>query len=188
MSKQPKYDLPVVSADGTEELLLDANFRNYSTLPSGGGIVFVEKYAVRKAFVNRQAIGTESDLRPGSYLVKETNYQDVGGGWFEFERHYSPIPESWYDYQVVNYRIDYFLFITTINSRDPSPNDQGRQVLAKATRTYHLESELADLSINIEAPALNPPVTNAVIAPDGLTIHLGKIYELITYRASVGGF
>lgn len=187
-----KYDLPPASGNGQQALLLDANASNYSTLPNGGGIVFVERYAIRKPFASRQAINTPSTFRPETYLVKETNYTDVGGGWFEFERHYSEVPATWFDFKPISATVAVFSFAFTrwvLNPRFGS----GRQIpiVATATRRYYLEEDLSEPG-NV---VLQPPeyeLTGAsvtfedvIVSPDDVTVHLGKIYEVTRYTGTV---
>ena len=213
MSKQPKYDLPPQSGNGTVPLLLDGNFRNYSTLENGGGVVFVERYAVRKQFVNRQAIGTPSAIRPETYLTQETNFTDVGGGWLEFERHYSELPASWFEFELVGVqcsvtrrarlvqegaelvrqqriaRLSIFLPGFGTSSGESYPT------LAKATYRYVLEGgveEASELSLSggiIRSPFLN--VGDSWKSPQFIpkipevTLFSGTIYQIKSYTATI---
>lgn len=233
MSKQPTYDLPPASSNGSQPLLLDANAGNYSTLPNGGGIVFIERYAIRKPFVRRQAINTTSNIRPETYLVKETNYTDVGGGWFEFERHYAEVPATWFEFRelsisgvsattVTRQEIPpplegqdpliqlTFTYRTIINSDNTDVrlpvfarrNNFQASVVAKATKTYFLESQIESViirqpqsqvsvsSISIiegqsEVDTSSIVVPEAVVAPDEINLHMGKIYERTRFTASL---
>jgi hypothetical protein len=213
MSRQPTYDLPGASGNGSVALLLDANAGNYSTLPNGQGVVFIEKYAIRKPFIQRQTIGTPSSIRPNAYLVRETNYRDVGGGWFEFERHYAPVPTDWFDYELVGAvarvsRLNRFIEIgdgqqllqrritrVTIFSANSagSGNVETVPVLAKATRSYALkqnlptQNELLPETAFIRSPFLgaNDTYTSPEFVPKlpEITLFNGTIYEIKNYTA-----
>lgn len=196
MSKQPTYDLPPASSNGSQPLLLDANAGNYSTLPNGGGIVFIERYAIRKPFVRRQAINTTSNIRPETYLVKETNYTDVGGGWFEFERHYAEVPASWFDFQLVAVTTAWFGGVLVadyvVNPQFSGGFQRTTSVLAKVTRNYYLKENIPT-NLNLNAPQLlqiggfsdSRTFVDAIVRADDVSVYLGQIYEVASFRATV---
>jgi hypothetical protein len=124
-------------------LLIDANNSVYQPNDVSDGVVYVEKYLVRKGkFRETERLDENEDLvastiRPNAFLVDETNFQDIGGGLQTFERHYATFPSSWYDFQEVSYRTVYW---GAINWRSRSGTgatwQTERKVLAKATRYY----------------------------------------------------
>lgn len=130
-------------------LLLDENFGVYQPRDVSDGVVYIEKYLVRKGkFIPTERVYEGGNLiasptHTNAYLVDETNFQDIGGGLQTFERHYATIPSSWYDFQEVSYRTVYW---GAINYRTRSFGGATwhtqRNVLAKATRYYITESEI----------------------------------------------
>lgn len=181
------YDMPEGSGGGLTPILLDANANVYPTLPNGGGLVFVERYAVRKILYSPLAIDTENDIRTETYLVKETNLTDIGGGWYVFERHYAQVPETWFDYQQVSYSLGP-VALNTVVINPPSASVRQKSILAKATRTYYRESDLPALTT--EPPSVTLTIgectaDNQIIASDKMQIHLGKIYEVTTFTAQI---
>jgi hypothetical protein len=141
MNKSLLYDVPAASANGTQALLLDANAGQQSTLPNGKGIVYMERHAIRKQFVERQDIGTPSAVRPETYLVKETNFKDAGGGWFEFERHYAEVPAPWFSFgkATFSFRADALNNSFGWLLNPTSGPSETRQTLAKLDRFYLVE-------------------------------------------------
>lgn len=136
--------------DENATLLLDANFSVYQPRDVSDGVVYVEKYLVRKGkFVETERVDSSGNLTPSTihtdaFLVDETNFQDIGGGLQTFERHYATFPSIWYDFQEVSYRTVYW---GAINWRTRSLFGGAtwhtqRNVLAKATRYYLPESEV----------------------------------------------
>jgi len=196
MSKQPTYDLPPASANGTQALLLDANAGNYSVLPNGKGIVHIEKYVIRKPFVNRQEIGTPSSVRPETFLVKETDYTDVGGGWFEFERHYANIPDPWFDFQVISVTTAWVGKLLSadyvVNPLRSGGSQRNFSTLAKVTREYYLEDDIPT-NLDLTAPRFietsgfttTVTFTNIKLREDDVNLYLGKIYEVARFTGTV---
>lgn len=192
-----KLDLPYLSGSGEEPLLLDGNSTTYNLLPVADGTVYVERYAQKKVAYQPIPIGTASAFRSNAYLIKEQNFRDIGGGFWEWERHYALKPGTWFDYQLVSYSYGYRLFIVTgisstefafVNTRKNTFGGGTDSALAKATRTYHLESELDALSLNTIPPELSAETpatfTDEIIREDSLNIYAGNIYERIIYTAT----
>jgi len=192
-----KLDLPTIAASGEAPLLLDANSTTYNLLPVAGGTVFVETYAQKKTHYKELAIGTPSVVRPETYLIKEQNFRDIGGGFWKWERHYAVKPESWFDYQLVSFSYGYRFFIIIgtsitqtahVNTRLDTAGGGTDSTIAAATRTYYLKPELDALSLNTNPPALSAETpatfTDAIIREDEINIYAGNIYERIVYTAT----
>jgi hypothetical protein len=204
-------DLPVDSAEGEEPLLIDANAGFYEAQPRGKSYVFVERYVQNKTFFAPLPEGTESSIRPKTYLIKTTNYQDMGGGLVMFDRHYAQIPLAWFDYQVVNITTAFrggFAGRITINPAFTHGVERNRSVLAQVTRRYYLESQIP-LNLNLNAPEINRDVIaiiettivdgiritqvvgyqpasfqNVVLREDDVSIYQGNIYEVATFTGN----
>lgn len=196
MSDLINYDLPIESADGEEPLLIDGNAGFYEAQPRGKSYVYIERYVQKKVFFTPLLEGTESSIRPKTYLVKTTNYQDMGGGLVMFDRHYAQIPESWFDYQVVAVStawvgglLDALYYV---NPNISGGFDRNTSILAKVTRNYYLESELPSI-LNLEAPTYFLPggfsgfqiFPNIIVREDDVGIYLGKIYEVAEFTGTV---
>ena len=144
-------DFPKTFLDDEDAtLLLDAKYKVYQPRDISDGVVYVEKYLIRKGkFVETKRIDaitgnlTASETHTNAFLVDETNFQDVGGGLQTFERHYATIPSSWYDFEEVSYRTVYW---GAINYRTRTFGGATwhtqRNVLAKATRYYFTETQI----------------------------------------------
>ena len=197
MSDLINYDLPVESAEGEEPLLIDANAGFYETQPRGKSYVYIERYVQKKVFFTPLPEGTESSIRPQTYLVKTTNYQEMGGGLVMFDRHYAQIPQSWFDYQVVAISTAWIGRLGNNADYHVNPNFSGgfqrnTSVLAKVTRKYYLEKDIP-ANINLEAPNLFQiggfsaivTFTNVIVREDDVSIYLGNIYEVAEFRATV---
>lgn len=196
MSDLINYDLPVESAEGEEPLLIDANAGFYETQPRGKSYVYVERYVQKKVFFTPLPEGTESSIRPETYLVKTTNYQEMGGGLVMFDRHYAQIPQSWFDYQVVAISTAWVGLLLSaeyhVNPNFSGGFQRNTSVLAKVTRKYYLEKDIP-ASINLEAPNLfqiggfraTVTFTNVIVREDDVSIYLGNIYEVATFTGTV---
>lgn len=88
-----KYDLPEGFFDaGT---VLDANHSFYQlseNLP--GANVYVELHAARKGAVPTPELGTFSSTHTTARLVKQDNYNDIGGGIMTYQRHFAEVPDT----------------------------------------------------------------------------------------------
>jgi hypothetical protein len=196
MSDLINYDLPIESADGEEPLLIDANAGFYETQPRGKSYVYVERYVQKKVFFAPLPEGTESSIRPETYLVKTTNYQDMGGGLVMFDRHYAQIPQSWFDYQVVAISTAWVGGLLDaryyLNPNFSGGFQRNTSVLAKVTRKYYLESNIPS-DLTLTAPTLEQlgsfsgsvTFSDAIVREDDVSIYLGNIYEVAEFTATV---
>mgnify|MGYP003331757412 CR=1 FL=1 len=208
-------DLPIEAADGEVPLLLDANAGFYEAREKGNAYVYVEKYAINKNNYIPLKIGTANEQRPKTYLVKETNYTDIGGGFISFERHYAVVPDSWFDYQVVSYKVvkntiaqsifgqDDVIIGSETLINDAESTISGNEyvfrvdlntqntVLAKAIRKYYLEKDLssADLQINNRQISFrgSPFIGGSLfrLVPDNVQVYLGDIYEVTSFEVTL---
>ena len=105
--------MPAIAGDGNEPLLLDANAGFFEAQKRGEAYVYVERYAIKKTAYQPLPIGTPSDIRSDAYLVKETNYRDVGGGFVTFDRQFAVVPNSWFDYQQIGVSVGISLHAVT---------------------------------------------------------------------------
>ena len=179
------------------EILLDANARFYQAQPQGNAYVYVEKYAARKGDFTPAAIGTSADNR-NAYLVKETNYTDIGGGMVTFERHFAVLPGEWFSYEKVTYieqgRYDLFGANpqTVINPESVTDTlsdfieyTNTITTLAKATRRYYMGAELDDSLLQLDTPGHIDPAGEIAISPDTVRVFMAGIYEVTSYILTV---
>ena len=98
------YDLPEDFLENEEAVLVLDSFASfYRPRMESDGVVYVEKCVVRKSkYVPTEPLSVKSD-KNNAYLVKETNFQDIGGGLRQFERHYATLPSDWFDFERVSY-------------------------------------------------------------------------------------
>lgn len=185
------------SLPGGDTFLLDANARFYQAQPQGNAHVYVEKHAGRKNDVQPMLIGTGSDNRD-AYLVKETNYNDIGGGLVTFERHFAVVPDEWFSYEQVTYvkqgRYDLFganpqtvINPESINSGLSQFVEYTNTIttLAKATRRYYLEGNLTADVLQLETPGHIDPSGEVAISPDTVRVYMAGIYEVTSYILTV---
>lgn len=195
----------LVNGEGAEQLL-DGNFNYYKPRMEHNGIVYVEKWLVAKDKWKKKT-GLVFNNK-GGLLVKETNFQDVGGGMRTYERHFATLPSPWYQYEEVTYRTNWR---GSINHRDSSGGgsswDKTRRVLARATHYYFYDYDLPTATVpeqrdagkdfindftRIFTIAPSSSVTQwelnksdgeieVVIAPDKISVYMGRIYELVRY-------
>ena len=135
-------------------LVLDANFNFYKPRMEHDGVVFVERCLVRKGkYVPTPLSDSSGNLtakksNSNAFLVKETNFSDVGGGLQTFERHYATIPTTWYQYEQVSYRT---LWWGAINYRSSSGGgnswDKTRTTSAQAYYYYFTKNELPTIPV-----------------------------------------
>lgn len=196
-------------------IVLDENFNFYKPQMEHDGVVFVEKCLVRKGKYIPTPLSDSSGSpvtksnKSNAFLVKETNFQDVGGGLEMFEKHYATFPTIWFDYEQVSYRA---LWNGKINYRSKSGGgdawDKTRNTQAKATHYYFSKntvptipvpegSENGETFLNdfTKTFTFAPESTvggnwennlgtigkTVVIAPDKISIYMGEIYELVRY-------
>jgi hypothetical protein len=193
-------------------LVTDSRFSVYRPRMESDGVVYVEKCVVRKSkYVPTEPLSVKSD-KNNAYLVKETNFQDIGGGLRQFERHYATLPDDWFDFERVSYRA---LWWGAINYRSTvgrgSSWDKTRVTLAKANRKYLLKDDVPTVPVpegdnvgqtyvddfdfiytiapesrlgrNWDAGGTNG--TTIAIAPDRVVPYLGQIYEFTRYTMTI---
>jgi len=200
--------------DENAVIVLDANHNFYKPQVEHDGVVFVEKCLVRKGKYVPDVNLTPSANRGNAFLVKETNFQDVGGGLQTFEKHFARIPTTWFDYVQVSYRT---LWWGAINYRSSSGGgdswDKTRASAAKATHYYVTKSVLNSLSAVPETDTNGEDYVDdfsriytmipqsrfgynfesrigklgqtIAIAPDKIRVYMGDIYEFVRYTIDV---
>ena len=180
------------------EILLDANARFYQAQAQGDAYVYVEKYAARKGDFTPAAIGTSADSR-SAYLVKETNYTDIGGGLVTFERHFAVLPGEWFNYEQVTFvkqgRYNrYGLDLQTVyNPEEVLPAGLSDFIeytntltrLAKATRTYYLQDGFDESVVQLETPGHINQTGEIRIRPDTVRVFMAGILEVTSYIITV---
>lgn len=211
------YDLPEDFLEN-EDAVLVLDKRHNIYLPRqesslNNALVYVERCVVRKdKYVELDPLSKKSDL--DAYLVKETNFTDIGGGLRQFERHYLTFPSSWFDYQPVSYRAVWFGAINYRNLVGQGATwDITRTALAKATRHYFFKDDLPTTAVpegdNVGKTFVNDfnftytiapesrigrnwdgyttpqNPSEIAIAPDKISVYLGEIYELTRFTMTV---
>ena len=179
------------------EILLDANARFYQAQAQGDAYVYVEKYAARKGDFTPAAIGTSADSR-SAYLVKETNYTDIGGGLVTFERHFAVLPGEWFSYEQVTYirqeRYDRFgENPQTVYNPEELTEGLSNFIeytntltrLAKATRTYYLQEGFDESAVQLETPGHINPSGEIKVRPDSVRVFMAGILEVTSYIITV---
>ena len=222
------FDFPDGSIEGQTNfkndesaiLVIDENRNVYKPQREHDGIVYVQKYLVRKGQYTREALHyiddagkeqlTAHPTKSNAFLVKETNFQDIGGGLQTFERHYATFPTTWYEFEEVSYQTAYY---GVINYRGRSGEGAdwsiSRKVLAQATHYYFKKSDVpttrvpdtktagtqfvddftrfynippqSTLGRNWENYTPEETLKISVIAPDKIVPYMGEIYELTRY-------
>jgi len=134
-----KIDLPSIAANGNEPLLLDANASFSIVVPQGAGHLWTERYAQKKQAFTPLETGTESTTHGGFYLVKEQNFRDIGGGFFEWDRLYANVPTSWEDTGQFAFNYTQSRTVITIGGDEPGietfDTSKSLQVSAKITQS-----------------------------------------------------
>ena len=182
-----KIDLPNIAANGEVPLLIDGSAAFSIQIEQAAGYQWTERYAIRKEYYTPTAIGTESTVRPGYYLVKEQNFTDIGGGFFEWDRLYANLPQSWSDTR--QFAFNYTSVRTVISIGGDAPGietfetSRSAQVSTKVNHTYQVgypETEAQSLS----DPSYNEGSTIAAgttVRPVEVEVYLGNIYVIKTY-------
>lgn len=186
-----KYDLPTLADSGKSELLLDANYGFYETQKKGDAFVYVEKYAVNKDSYVELPKGTISNNRNNVYMVKQTNYSDVGGGMVTFERHFAVIPSSWFDYEIISVTLAFGTSGANTTWAVSSTLESGSSVgvLTKVTRAYYLETNLPTLQTSDPVYTYTAAtasfdftfLTGKKLRADEVEVYMGNIYEVKSY-------
>ena len=213
-------DYPDIFAASEDNIIvIDPHFNAYQPSKEHNGVVFVEKCLVRKGKYVRTELSDPDtgalERKPSgdidAFLVKETNFTDIGGGLQTFERHYATIPSVWYEYEEVTYSTSYTGKINyRLKSGTGAAWSRSRSVLAKATHYYNRKSLVpndrfpdtrtagtdfvndftkffniapqSSLGRNWENYTVPEfPVFETVIAADKIIPYMGEIYEFIRY-------
>jgi hypothetical protein len=182
-----KIDLPNIAANGEVPLLLDGSAAFSIQVEQAAGYQWTERYAIRKQYYTPLAIGSESTIRPGYYLVKEQNFRDIGGGFFEWDRLYANIPESWSDTRQFAFNYTSVREVITTSGGETTietfETSRSAQVSTKVNHTYQVgypETEAQSLS----DPAYAEGATIAAgttVRPKEVEVYLGDIYVIKTY-------
>ena len=202
-------------------IIVDASFNAYKPRREHDGIVFVQKCLVRKGQYVREPLHyidengeeqlTTHPTISDAFLVKETNFTDVGGGLQTFEKHYATFPTTWYEFEEVTYQTAYY---GVINYRgrggEGADWSAARNVLAKADNYYFKKSDVPTERVPDTRTAGTdfvddftkfyniPPqsalgknweqydtpeedLTTTVVSPDRIIPYMGEIYELTRY-------
>jgi hypothetical protein len=175
------------------EFLLDPNAGFYQAQPQGNSYVYVEKHAARKGDFESLPIGTAHDQRD-AFLVKETNYTDIGGGLITFERHFAVLPNDWFTFELVTYveQKRYTMFRddeqTVLNPDSVQSGlfpfiEYTKNVTkaARATRRYYLSDDFDDTEILAETPGVIDPSGEQPVKADSFRIYMAGIYEVTSY-------
>lgn len=208
------YDLPnSFLNDEDAVVVLDPNFNFYNPDLKHNGIVYVEKCVVRKGKYSSTTPLTSSEIRTNAFLVKETNFTDIGGGLQTFEKHYATMPTTWFEYAQENYRASWW---GAINFRSVTGAGDSwsvtRSVAAKATHYYIKKDDVPSVSTPDTETAGQDYVNDftklyttnpmsklgrfweaelgnigqtIVIAPDEIGVYIGDIYELVRYTIEI---
>lgn len=184
-----KIDLPILAGDGEQPLLLDGNAGFANIVPQGSGYTWTEKYAQKKSAYEPITIGTESSIRNNYYLVKEQNFRDIGGGFFEFERVYANVPSTWEDTGQFSYN---YITIQTLFVGNGAgglqietiERNKSAMVSTKVTHSYQLNYPDTDAAISLFDPVYtegNPIPAGTIVRPPEVNIYMGTIYEIREY-------
>lgn len=210
-------DLPASFLTNEESVLvLDELPKIYSPSTRHDGIIIAQKCLVRKnkykdtstTIETNQPVSSHPKWN-GSYLVKETNFQDIGGGLMIFEKHYATLPTIWFEYEEVSYRADYNGKINYRNRAGIGASwHKTRNTIAKATH-YYLPKPLIPTAVVPDSDnagklyAFNfayyfntppqarlskgwedydsPQGLTIAIAPDKIQRYMGDLYEFVRY-------
>lgn len=210
-----KYDLPDEALDGQVPILLDAsasvsiNVPVYASSsfsprdprpptqpstdprndqqPLGSGYVYTERYAVRKDSFIPMPIGTESSVRTGHFLVKEQNFQDIGGGFFKFDRLFANVPNQWSETGQFAFNYTAIRTIVTTGSNagiEKFETSKSAIVSTKITHSYTLDYPDAEYAQSISDPKYNAGFVipaGTTVRPFEVTRYLGNIWEIRAY-------
>ena len=178
------------------EFLVDENAGFYYAQPQGNAHVFVEKYAVKKIDFTPGEVGMSATSKSG-YLVKETNFSDIGGGLMTFNRHYAVLPDPWDGYEIVSYTqqgrvrlgVEEWQIVVNPEARPSGmfsfitySNTVSR--LAKATRSYYLESGFNDETIDFGLTGYVDPSGAIKVRPDSFRVYMAGMFEVTSYTVT----
>jgi len=171
-----KIDMPLEANQGEEALLLDANAGFSIIVEQGAGYQWTERYAQLKASFQPLTIGTESTTHTNYFLVKEQNFTDAGGGFFEWDRLYANVPNTWSETQVFN-----FAYIVVFDGQVFNLNIP---VSTKVTHSYQVGYPGQDAGEGLRKPVFSVGYvvpTTTVIRPPEVENYLGDIWETRRY-------
>lgn len=182
------HDLPSNAADGSVPILLDGSASFSIPVPQGAGYMWTERYAQKKESFRPEPIGSLSSIRPNFYLVKEQNFQDIGAGFFEFDRLFANIPDTWSETQQFAFNYTAERFVITIGGSgsgvETFQTSKSVQVSTRVTHTYQIgypgNQEAISLSDPIYLSGFAVPAGTNVRPPE-VNVYMGNIYEIKTF-------
>jgi len=177
--------MPATSAAGLNAQLLDASASFSIVVKQGGGFRWSERYAQKKSSFTPTAIGTESTIRPNYFLIDETNFQDIGGGFFAFDRVYANVPTTWSETQQMafNYIAQRILIVGGVS--ETFETSRSTQVSTKVTHTYQVgypDSSAATSLVDPKYLGGSTVPAGTTVRPQDVSRYLGDIYEIRTYE------
>lgn len=180
-----KIDMPVTAATGLSAQLLDASASFSIVVKQGGGYRWSERYAQKKSSFTPTPIGTESTIRPNYYLIDETNFTDIGGGFFTFDRVYANVPTTWSETQQMafNYIAQRILIVGGVS--ETFQTSRSAQVSTKVTHTYQVgypDSAAAESLTDPKYLGNSTVAAGTKVRPQEVARYLGEIYEILTYE------
>lgn len=183
-----KIDLPTLAASGEAPLLLDGSAAFSIVVPQGAGHLWTERYAQKKTLFTPLAIGTESSVRTGYYLVKEQNFRDIGGGFFEWDRLYANVPNTWNDTGQFAFTYTAERTVMTIGGDDPGieifQTSRSAQVSVKINYSYQVGYPDTAAAQSISDPIYAAGATVAAgttVRPKEVEVYMGDIYVIKTF-------
>lgn len=188
-----KLDLPSISGSGEAPLLLDANASFSIVVPQGGGHLWTERYAQKKQAFTPLETGTESTTHGGYYLVKEQNFRNIGGGFFEWDRLYANVPTSWEDTGQFAFNYTQRRTVITIGGDEPGietfDTSKSLQVSAKITHSYQIGYPDTAAATSLADPIISAGVfvnAGTTVRPQEVEIYMGDIYVIKSYALLKG--
>jgi len=182
------HDLPSNAADGLAPILLDGSASFSIPVPQGAGYMWTERYAQKKESFTPEPIGSLSHIRPDFYLVKEQNFRDIGAGFFEFDKVFANIPETWSETQQFAFNYTAERFVSTAGTggttAETFQTSKSVQVSTQVTHTYQI-----DYPADQQAASLVDPIyeegfevtAGTYVRPPEVNVYMGNIYEIKTF-------
>ena len=182
------HDLPSNAAGGLVPILLDGSASFSITVPQGAGYMWTERYAQKKESFTPEPIGSLSNIRPSFYLVKEQNFRDIGAGFFEFDKVFANIPETWSETQQFAFNYTAERFVTTIGaggtSAETFQTSKSVQVSTRVTHTYQIYYPADQQAGSLVDPIYEEGfivTAGTYVRPPEVNVYMGKIYEIKTF-------
>lgn len=191
-----KLDLPASSGGGTVPLLSDPSSRFSIQVLQGKGYVWTEKYYQLKEYfeplqikidevrdpetdeIITPASWTNSSIRPSFYLVQEQNFRNIGGGFFEWDRLYANVPQTWSE--TVSMSFNYILARPV--SGTVSETSVSTPVSTKIEHSYQLgwpgDLEAQNLKDPVFTVEINLVAAGTPVRPVEVVRYLGDIWEI----------